>query len=183
MSGTNKNGDHAYSDEERAEIIAFVLVQVASGIFVSRVFKKYETTFNGVKLPAVSTFWRWIFEDDSLPQIASAPGQRVSEGLSDKLAQARAHGVEALLDECIDIADEAAQDIEDGAPRSEVVQRSRLRVDTRIKLAQMLKPKTYSPKLDVTTGGEKIQSVPATIEAMRRRVADGLKEISDADAE
>jgi len=177
MSGTNKNGDHAYSDEERAEIIAFVLVQVASGIFVSRVFKKYETTFNGVKLPAVSTFWRWIFEDDSLPQMAAKPGDLVSEGLSDKLAQARQAGIEVLLDECVEIADEIDEVDEDGAPTRREVQRSRLRVDTRIKLAQMLKPKTYSPKLDVTTGGEKIQSVPATIEAMRHRVADGLKEI------
>jgi len=174
-----KGGWHdGYSDEEKCEVIAFVLVMVASGVFVSRIFKKYETTLNGVKLPAVTTFWRWIFEDDMLPAIATQPGQQTSQGLSDKLVRARESGIEALLDECVDIADEAEADNDsDDVPRSEVIQRSRLRVDTRIKLAQMLKPKSYSPKLDVTTGGEKIQSVPATIEAMRRRVADGLKEI------
>lgn len=169
-----------YSDEERAEIIAFVLVKVASGVFVSRVFKDHETTTNGVRLPNPETFWRWIFEDDMLPQMAAKPGDEVSQGLSNKLVRARESGIEALLDECIDIADETASN--EDADRA-VVQRSRLRVDTRIKLAQMLKPKSYSPKLDVTTGGEKIQSVPQTIEAMRRRVAEGMKEIDQGDDE
>lgn len=138
-----------YTDEERAEIVAHVLVQVATGRFVSRVLREDQTTATGVKLPAASTFWLWVFQDDS------------EEKISDKLARARQFGIEALLDETVDIADETAFDtIRDDngneRPNSEWISRSKLRIETRVKLAQMMKPKTYGAKVDVTSGGEKI---------------------------
>jgi hypothetical protein len=150
----------SYSDEEKDEIIAHVLVQVASGRFVSRVFDEDETTENGIRMPARSTFWKWVFEDN--------------EGeISDKLVRAREAGIEALLDEALDIADDAQFDTRKNdagteIPNSEWISRSRLRVETRMKLAQMMKPKTYGPKLDVTSGGEKIASdIGETERAMR----------------
>jgi hypothetical protein len=149
----------AYTDEEKDEIISHVLVQVASGRFVSRVFNEDKTTANGISLPARSTFWKWVFEDENNGEI------------SDKLACAREAGIEALLDEAIDIADETAMDtIKDDngeRPNNEWISRSRLRIDTRIKLAQMLKPKKYGPKVDVTSGGEPIVEMDETARAMR----------------
>jgi hypothetical protein len=44
----------------------------------------------------------------------------------------------------------------------------KLVVETYIKAAQMLKPKTYGPKLDLTSGGEKL-GLSAELEAARRR--------------
>lgn len=160
----------SYSDEERAEIIAHVLVQVATGRFVSRVFREDKTTATGVKLPAHSTFWLWVFQDDN-----RAADQ--SEKLSDKLARAREYGIEALLDETVDIADETLFDTikdESGSerPNSEWISRSKLRIETRIKLAQMLKPKKYGAKLDLTSAGEKLD-LAAAVAAGNARVGDG----------
>jgi hypothetical protein len=149
----------SYSDEEKAEIIAHVLIQVATGRFVSRVFREDKTTAQGISLPSASTFWKWVFEDTS--------GE-----LSEKLVRAREFGIEAILDETLDIADETISDTirdENGTerPNSEWISRSRLRIETRTKLAQMLKPKTYGAKLDVTSGGEKLNEVDDTARAIR----------------
>lgn len=162
----------AYSDEEKAEIIAHVLVQVASGRFVSRVFREDQTTTSGVKMPAASTFWLWVFQDES-------------DEVSDKLVRARDYGIEALLDETIDIADETEfdtvrDDNGNDRPNSEWISRSRLRVDTRVKLAQMLKPKKYGQKVDVTSGGEPIKADETT---RAIRIASVLNQLRGDDAD
>lgn len=106
---------------------------------------------------------RILREDDDMPSPAAFWGWQLADpDLMEKVTQARAHGSEALFDEAIDIAD----DLED-SPKSRSI-----RVTTRIKAAQMLKPKTYGPKLDLTSGGEKI-GLSAEIEASRRRAAEG----------
>jgi hypothetical protein len=146
--------------KDRERIIAHVLAETATGRFISRILAEDEG------MPGATTFWRWIFDDEELRA---------------KVADARAQGVEALLDECGEIADDGANDyVErqrgDGstfiALDKEAVMRSKLRVDTRIKLAQMLKPKTYGPKLDLTSGGEKL-ALSSELEAARRRIAGG----------
>ncbi len=143
-----------YTDEEKAEIAAYVLVNVASGRFVSRVFREDQTTSTGVKLPHVSTFWLWVFMDET--------GE-----LDEKLVRAREHGIEALLDEVIDITDDTQFDtVKGGADQpdranTEWISRSRLKAEYRVKLAQMMKPKKYSPRMDVTSKGEKIGSLDA----------------------
>jgi hypothetical protein len=152
-----------YTEEEKDEIIAHVLVNVSCGRFVSRIFREDETTADGIKLPHVATFWKWMLDDED--------GE-----LNDKLARAREQGIEALLDEVADIADNTANDTirnEAGVEQAntEWITRSRLRVDTRIKLAQMMKPKKYGPKLDLTSGGEKI-GLSAEVEAARKRAAE-----------
>lgn len=154
-----------YTDEEKDEIIAHVLVNVACGRYVSRIFREDETTASGIKLPAPSTFWLWLFQDDT--------GQ-----LSDKLVRARHAGIEVKLDECEEIADDAINDFMEKHDdksgntwwefQKENVQRSKLRIDTRIQLARMLKPKTYGAKLDLTSGGEQLGAAEA-LEAARKR--------------
>lgn len=148
-----------YTDEQRATISDHILAEVATGRFVSRVLAEDEG------MPSPAAWWRWVFND---------------EVLEEKVARARAQGIEALLDECGEIADDGVNDYverqnKDGSTYmafdKEAVMRSKLRVDTRIKLAQMLKPKTYGPKLDLTSGGEKL-GVSAELEAARKRAAD-----------
>lgn len=160
-----------YTDEEKDEIISHVLVQVATGRFVSRVFREDQTTENGIKLPAESTFWLWVFQDDT-------------KELSEKLAHARAAGIEKLLDQTVDIADETDFDTieirnDDGEvvaekPNKEWMMRSKLRIETRIQLARMMKPKTYGPKLDVTSGGEKV-GLAAELDAAVKREEERLR--------
>lgn len=82
-------------------------------------------------MPSPSTFWRWHMED---------------EDIRDNLARARENGVERHLGEIVRIADEVAEE-----PASR-----RVRIDARVKAAQMIAPRKYGPKLDLTSGGEKL---------------------------
>jgi hypothetical protein len=152
----------SYTDEEKAEVAAHVLVNVACGRFVSRIFREDTTTESGVKLPAAGTFWRWVLEDDT-------------NELDDKLVRARERGIEALVDETIDIADEREKD----ALQPDLVQRSRLRIETRLKLAAMLKPKKYGDKLDLTTNGERL---PVDDVTRATRLASIMAEIEKRNA-
>ena len=152
-----------YTDEEKAEIAAFVIVRVATGQFVSRVFRENKVTSNGIKMPARETFYGWLFEDKT--------GE-----LDNKLARAREYGIEALLDEVTDITDDASNDTivdENGYKRAntEWISRSRLRAEYRVKLAQMLKPKKYGPKLDVTSGGKPI-GIGDKLDAMQAKAVE-----------
>ena len=68
----------------------------------------------------------------------------------------------------IDIVDNNTNDVnvlEDGKEvvNNDVIQRSRLRYDARKWLVSKLNPKKYGDKIDMTTGGEKIQNAPSSI--------------------
>jgi hypothetical protein len=148
-----------YSDKERAAMIEHIVAELSAGRPVSRICREDEG------MPDQATFWRWHFAD---------------EDLRGKVADARANGVEAMLDEAISIADDGTNDWvkkprkDDGEEwefNKENVLRSKLRFDARVKAAQMLKPKTYGPKLDLTSGGEKI-GLSAELEAARRRAGE-----------
>ena len=86
-------------------------------------------------------------------------------------AQAKALQVETLIDEIIDIADDASQDInitEKGKEicNSEFIARSRLRIDTRKWLASKLAPKIYGQN-------------PVTLEISPPSVKTSLKGVTD----
>lgn len=51
------------------------------------------------------------------------------------------------IEECTEIADKAP-------PTPEGIQKAKLRIDTRIKVAQRLKPKEFGDKVDVNHGGQ-----------------------------
>lgn len=123
------------------EIIAHVLSECAAGRPISKILKEDDG------MPCASTFWGWQLHDDDLMA---------------KVTQARAHGVEAKLDEGMEIVDDLQED----------AQSRKVRFQARVQMAQMLKPKTYGPRLDLTSGGEKL-GLPAEIEASRRRAAEG----------
>jgi hypothetical protein len=60
---------------------------------------------------------------------------------------ARAQGVHALAEECLEIADEKAKDAIEVADK-------RVRIDTRLRLAGKWLPKIYGDKIDVNHSGE-----------------------------
>ena len=154
-----------YTDEQRDEIIAHILMGIAAGRAVTTILIEDEG------LCSDSQFWRWYYAD---------------EELRGKVAQAREHGVEARLERAIHVASTPQMGIietekhimgEDGpypvteVKREDMLGHRKLLVDTLIKSAQMLKPKTYGPKLDLTSGGEKL-GIVERLEAARRRVAE-----------
>jgi hypothetical protein len=127
---------------DREAVLPKIYAEVATGRSLDSVLKD-----DG--MPASATFWRWHMED---------------EKIRENLAQARANAVEVHLGEIIEIADNKTAD-PDAASR-------KVRIYAREKFAQMIAPRKYGPKLDLTTGGEKI-GLSAEIEAARRRAAEG----------
>lgn len=127
-----------WTPDERQRAINHVLVAVACG-------RSAASALRDDGMPAASLFWAWHFAD---------------EALQDQLARARLSGVEVHMEQINDIAD--GVDIErdkDGMvtdPAQLVLletNRAKLRIDTRIKRAQMIAPRKYGPKLDVTSDG------------------------------
>lgn len=83
-------------------------------------------------MPSKATVFRWRA---SIPEFA---------------AMYEAAKVEQLycgIEECTEIADKAP-------PTPEGIQKAKLRIDTRIKVAQRLKPKEFGDKIDVNHGGQ-----------------------------
>jgi hypothetical protein len=83
-------------------------------------------------------------------------------------ARAREHGADAIIQECLDIADDNSRDIKlvgrEGQGReacnTEFVQRSKLRVETRLKLLKVWDPKRFNDRGPIgpiePIGGENI---------------------------
>jgi len=90
-----------------------------------------------------SSFYVWLEED---------------EAFAGRIARARDIGFDAIAEETLEIADDGTNDWitrhrDDGSTddvvNSEHIQRSRLRVDTRLKLLAKWAPKKYGEKLDL----------------------------------
>lgn len=136
-----------FCDEERQAAIDHVLSAVSAGRSVRSVLLNDRRVALSPRLPSVAIWWEWLTKDPAL---------------AEHLARAREFGIEALLDECIDIAD---NDAEDPASR-------RVRIETRMKLAQMLKPRKYGARLDVTSNQQTVGLAEA-LAAARLRVIEG----------
>ncbi len=109
---------------------------------------------------------------ESLTSICSAEGmpkrttvvgwQGQHDGFSTLYARARVAYADAIFDEAMEIADDSSGDCITKVVRGEEVkgvdheniQRSRLRVDTRLRVAAKINPAKYGEKLDVNMSGE-----------------------------
>lgn len=148
---------------KREDVIAHILGEVASGRPVSTILSEDEG------MPSKSEFWRWHMTDETL---------------RGNLADARANGIEALMEDarhvaCTPMVGEIVTEEPLMVNGQEVATIRKVRtedmlghrklvVETIIKQAQMLKPKTYGPKLDLTTAGEKLNNdISETDRAMR----------------
>jgi len=106
---------------------------------------------------STTAFYNWINED---------------ELLVDKYARARELQAELLADQIIELSSrdricEETTIYDDGKGNEQVTtrrvdnhNRTRLEIDARKWKASKLAPKKFGEKLDVTTGGEKIQNLP-----------------------
>ena len=120
-----RNGRPSIYNEECAEKICELL---ASGVSLNKICQRDD-------MPGISTVSRWIEEK---------PLFRA------KYALAREKQADAIFDECLDIADEAANDIlydDNGQAmlNNVSVQRAKLRIDTRFRIAGKLNSK-YADK-------------------------------------
>lgn len=162
----------AITKTNREKIIQHVLAELSSGMPISRTLGDDREDW----LCCQRTFWNWYYEAD-----AEDP-----DGLVQKVARARHCGIEAKMDEAMRVAEtpmigEVKVDkmVNVGGvarPFTEVrhedmLGHRKLVVDTIHKQAQMLKPKTYGARLDVTSGGEKLQREAGETEKFSRLAA------------
>ena len=103
-----------------------------------------------------------ICRDDHMPGVQTVyDWSKLKEDVSVALAQAREAGEDAIALDCLHIADDNGKDtriLEDGREITDgdVVQRAKLRIETRLKLLAIWNPKKYGNKTDVTSGGKPI---------------------------
>jgi hypothetical protein len=98
------------------------------------------------KLPSARTVHRWLNEHD---------------GFRQSYLRARERQADLLFDECLEIADDVSndtkivggEDYEREVANTEWISRSKLRVDTRMRMAGKLAPKKYGERLDLEHGG------------------------------
>ena len=101
--------------------------------------------------PAWRTIYDWMYKDDALGD--------EGVGLSASIARAREVGYDSLAEECLSIADDANNDWmqrtdKDGRStgwvlNGEHVQRSKLRIETRLKLLAKFNPKKYGERVQL----------------------------------
>lgn len=118
----------------RQDIAEFILPLLAEGKPLQRACRMATAAIGTVD---AHQFMRWVYDDQDLARVYS---------------QARDIGYRLLADELLDIADQSEDDTfvdEHGMTRinSEVVQRSRLRVDTRKWILAKMLPRLYGDKL------------------------------------
>ena len=99
-------------------------------------------------MPDASTVWDW---------------QKAREDVSQAIARAREIGEEVILAQCLGIADDNSQDVKevdfgDGVivqrTDHDVIQRAKLRIETRLKLLAKWNPKRWGEKVEVDNKGE-----------------------------
>lgn len=116
-------------------------------------------------------------------------GQVQAEGIEDfrdNYARAREVSYELIFDEVLDIADDSANDYVDRETRSghvttvvdkEALQRSKLRIDTRLTVLERMRPKKYGKltQTDLTTAGRPItQPSTEAKDAAKRKILEDL---------
>lgn len=126
-----------YSPEEREKIMDTICDEMVALKPMRKILADHPD------FPAWSTVFKWLGE---------------SPRFSDQYARAREAQMEARMDEVLEIADDGTNDVEEieengrvvRRTNHDVIQRSRLRVDTRIRLAEKMSPKKYGARMDVT---------------------------------
>lgn len=134
----------AYSDEERASAIETVIAGLRKGTPLTVIC-------SGEGMP----------DDDTIRDWADADAD-----LSRAIARARKVGFDQIAMEALAIADETSNDTrkgEDGEerPNTEWITRSRLRVDTRLKLLAKWDPKGYGESVQLKHADADGEKLPA----------------------
>jgi len=119
------------------ELADAICRELANGISLRSVLR-------GEGMPDGATFFKWMREID---------------GFSKQYEAAKEESADALIEDMLEIADEALPESKSGdAKRAGAkVAAQRLRVDTRKWAASKLKPKKYGDKLDLTSDGKQLK--------------------------
>lgn len=129
-------------------VIDSICEQLATGVPMAQICRQ-----DG--MPAYRTVKDWMDEDSERGHLVSAA-----------IARAREEGFDAIAADCLEIADDGSRDYTqttDGriVPDHDHIQRSKLRIDTRLKLLAKWDPKRYGEKMRLADAdGEKLPAPP-----------------------
>ena len=147
-----------YTPEQRTKIVDTVLRGISVGTPMAALCRQQG-------MPDQSTIWDWCQADPALAQ---------------KVARARDDGFDALALEALAIADQTEDDTvigEKGKPvaNNEWIARSRLRVDTRLKLLACWDPKRYGNKTTIQGDKDAPLETKTTLELAKGTAAELAK--------
>lgn len=133
----------AYKEKDIIALFDSICQRIEEGEALRTILKDNE-------MPSSRTFFKWLDEDE----------EKVKQ-----YARAKEIYAEGVFEDIILISDGSGDDViidEDGKENinHHVIQRDRLRTDTRKWALSKLNPKKYGDKVDLTTGGDKINSKP-----------------------
>jgi hypothetical protein len=133
---------------------------------------------------------RQICRDDHMPHwTAVYDWMEKDKAFSLRIAHARELGEEAIAQECLDIADNATNDWmetqgKDGSDlfklNGEHIQRSKLRIETRLKLLAKWNPRKWGEKVDLNHG---VQPENPLASLVQRIAGSGLPVVKDEGGE
>lgn len=167
MASGNHNGNPTGSkpfefDQAAADAMCELF---AMGWSLRRVIEHGNDEFPDIRFPKMNTFFKWIRDNDDFEK---------------QYARAKQEGTDAMAEELLDISDDGKNDwmeiwdkegknIVGWKVNGEAVQRSKLRADTRKWLMSKMKPKKYGDKIDVTSGGKRLEQQPIIVSDIRSR--------------
>jgi hypothetical protein len=150
-----------YPTKRTPKVVEDILARISEGETLAAICRSEE------RFPCVSTWLDWVAADEELALA---------------YARARDKGEEVIAESLLEIADDARNDYmekfdKDGNSigyflNGEAVQRSKLRVETRLKLLAIWNPKKYGQKIDVTTKDKPLNDAP--VEDIAARAASLL---------
>lgn len=126
-----------------------------------------------------------ICRDEAMPAVRTVSDwKKANEAFAAEFARAREEGFDQIAAECLDIADDTTNDTVIGErggafANTEWISRSKLRIETRLKLLAKWDPKRYGDKVDINHGGQEgnpIKSestVKLSAEEAYKRLIDG----------
>ena len=145
----------AYSKKQVETIFSEIIKQISKG-------KSLRSVLRQTDMPSSQTFYIWIDEDHEK---------------SKQYARACSDRADVIFEDMFYIADATEDDIimdENGKliTNHNVIQRDRLRVDTRKWALSKMNPKKYGDKVDVTTDGDKINSLVPCLTPEQKKLLD-----------
>ncbi len=148
--GNKGNTTIFWTNEKKQAASKIILEEITKGRSVRSIL--HPDTREKDKLPAYTTFLKWLEEDNDL---------------ANQYARAMEWRAEGLLEDTIDIADDTSNDliidkeiegIRIMKPNKDHILRARLKIEARQFALRKMAPKKYGEKLDVTSGGKELAS-------------------------
>lgn len=154
------------------EILSTICERLAKGVPLTVICREGQES--NPQFPAPRTVREWETEEP--------------ETIGAAIARARAAGEEAMAEECLEIADDGRNDFvasKDGlAFNAEHVQRSKLRIETRLKLLAKFNPKRWGDKVEVDNkhSGQVGMTILTAVPEPAPEPDDGFMHESEQDA-